>query len=99
VSFSWLVASRAKLLFGQTVALEMALSLTRPLDASTSVDRYPSATLVTDLNIQLARHLLIFADLDPYAPLDHPGAPALEGEAGGSWTFDNRIEFELRGGI
>ena len=99
VTFAWNLGVRGKLLFRDVVALELEASARRPLDTGSAQDSYLQLTFVTDLNLQLTHHLLVFVDLDPYAPAGHLDAPALEGLAGVEWSFENRSDLGLRAGI
>jgi hypothetical protein len=95
VSLGWNLGTRTKLLFGRIVALEMALSFSRSLDTPPPGADAPLAGFVVDANLQLTRHLLLFADLDPYAPADHLSTIAMAAVAGGSWTFASRAEIHM----
>jgi hypothetical protein len=96
VSFGWNVGTRTKLLLGRIVALEMAVSFSRSFDARTAgADALPLAVFVVDANVQLTRHLLLFADVVPYAPADQLSRMAMGALAGGSWTFANRAEIRM----
>ena len=93
LSLGWSLGTRTKLLFGRVVALEMALSLSRSFDTpAAGADAFPLGTFVVDANFQLTHQLLFFADLSPYAPVDHLGTLAVNVLAGASWTFASKAE-------
>ena len=100
LTFAWDVGTRTKILFGRVVALEMALVASRQVDQpESSGDTAARGSLVVDLNVQVTHHLLVFADLNPYAPIDHLDQIALEPSAGASWTFSKRLEAAASAGI
>ena len=99
LTLEWTVRLRGKFLFGDVVALELEAAASRPFDATDAAHPYLQFTGVSDLNVQLTRHLLAFADVDPYAPAGHLDDPAVEGLAGLTWTFENRVDVGLRAGV
>ena len=99
LTLEWAVSLRGKVLFGEVVALELEAAASRPFDANPAYHPYLQFTGVTDLNVQLTRHLLVYADLDPYAPAGRLDDPAVEGLAGMSWTFEDRADLSLRAGV
>ena len=99
-TFVWYLGTRAKILFGQIVALEMAFSASRGIYADPSLgDTFVRGSFVLDFNFQVTHHLLIFADVNPYAPLDRLDEIELESFAGASWTFTNRSEIIASAGM
>jgi len=87
------LGARSKHLIGDRIALELGVAVRRDLNTPPLFP--PPSTRVTfiaDLNVQVTRHLLIFGDLVPYAPVDHLDAPDLEPLAGLSWSFTPYVE-------
>jgi hypothetical protein len=100
LTWAWELGARTKILFGQVVALEMALDLNRRIDPGPSqTDTSVRGSFVLDLNVQATHHLNLFIDLNPYTPVDRLGDPALELFGGASWTFRNQSEIVASTGI
>jgi hypothetical protein len=99
LTWAWELGARTKILLGQSVALEMGIDLNRRIDpGSSQTDTSARGSFVVELNVQATHHLNLFADLNPYAPVDRLGEPALEPFGGASWTFDNQSELVASAG-
>ena len=99
LTWAWDLGARTKILFGESVALELGLDFNRRIDpGSSQTDTSARGSFVVDLNVQVTHQLNIFADLNPYAPVDRLGEPALEPLGGASWTFNNESEIVARAG-
>jgi hypothetical protein len=92
---------RTKWLIGRRVALEVELDASKWL-APPSGYEYQAVgygTAILDLNVQVSRHLLIWADVIPNTPLDRLGEPRMEPFGGVSWTFENAVQLAASGGV
>jgi hypothetical protein len=99
LTWAWELGARTKILFGQSVALEIGLHFNRRIDpGSSQTDTSAHGSFVVELNVQATHHLNLFADLNPYAPVDRLGEAALEPFGGASWTFDNQSELVASAG-
>jgi hypothetical protein len=99
LTWAWELGARTKILFGHVVALEMGLDLNRRIDpGSSQSDTSARGSFVVELNVQATHHLNLFADLNPYAPIDRLDEAALEPFGGASWTFDNQSEIVASAG-
>jgi len=99
LTWAWELGARTKILFGHVVALEMGLDLNRRIDAGSSqTDTSARGSFVVELNVQATHHLNLFADLNPYAPVDRLDEVALEPFGGASWTFDSQSEIVASAG-
>jgi len=99
LTWAWEIGARTKILFGESVALEMGLDFNRRIDpGSSQTDTAARGSFVVELNVQATHHLNLFADFNPYAPLDRLGEPALEPFGGASWTFDSQSEIVASAG-
>jgi hypothetical protein len=99
LTWAWELGARTKILFGQSVALEMGIDFNRRIDpGSSQTDTSAHGSFVVELNVQATHHLNVFADLNPYAPVDRLGEPALEPFGGVSWTFNNQSEIVASAG-
>jgi hypothetical protein len=99
LTWAWELGARTKILFGQSVALEMGIDFNRRIDpGSSQTDTSARGSFVVELNVQATHHLNLFADLNPYAPVDRSGEPALEPFGGASWTFNNQSEIVASAG-
>ncbi len=99
------IGARTKVLLANRVAIELALAVDRWINSPLVFPApyfYFEATgwgsAVLDLNLQATRHLLVWFDLAPNAPLQRLGEPRLEVFGGSSWTFDNATQLGLRAG-
>lgn len=99
LTWAWDLGARTKLSFGRVVALEMALDFSRRINpGSSQTDPSTRSSFVLDSNLQATRHLLVFFDLNPYAPVDRLDEMALELFGGASWTFGNLSEIHASAG-
>lgn len=99
LTWLWELGARTKILFGQIVALEMALHLNRRIDPGTSqTDSSARASFILELNVQATHQLNLFVDLNPYTPVDRMDDAALEVFGGASWTFQNQSEIVASAG-
>jgi len=99
LTWAWELGARTKILFGQSVALEMGIDFNRRIDPGASqTDISARGSFVVELNVQATHHLNLFADFNPYAPVDRLGEPALEPFGGASWTFDSQSEIVASAG-
>jgi hypothetical protein len=90
-TFAVWASGRTKWLVSGRVAAELELGLSRWLDPPAFYQREHGGVFgngVADFNFQVTRHLLVWADLQAYAPLAHARSPAVEPSAGWSWTFE-----------
>ena len=99
LTWLWELGARTKILFGQVVALEMALHLNRRIDpGSSQTDTSARGSFILELNVQATHHLNLFVDLNPYTPVDRFDDAALELFGGASWTFRNQSEIVASAG-
>jgi hypothetical protein len=86
------LGARTKLLFGDRFALELALGASRDLDPPAFFrDVTTRVALTVDLNLQVTRHLLLVADLIPYAPVNRLDAFQLEPFVAVDWAFTPNV--------
>ena len=98
-TWEWELGTRTKILLGQIVAVEMALDFYRRIDPGTSqTDTSARGSFLFELNVQATHNLNLFADLNPYAPVDRLDEPAFEPFGGASWTFKNLSEIVASAG-